>query len=35
MKIWFSDMIAGVGLITFIAATFVLAHAAAGFIGMA
>ena len=35
MKIWISDIIAGAGLITFIAATFVLAHAAVGFIGMA
>jgi hypothetical protein len=35
MKIWISDMIAGAGLITFIAATFVLAHAAAGLVAMA
>ena len=35
MKIWISDIIAGAGLITFIAATFVLADAAVGFIGMA
>lgn len=35
MRVWFTDLIAGAGLITFIAATFVLAHAAGGLIAVA